>query len=172
MRVTHTTIFFLKDSRNTALSFNKKAIVHHTPKWTPPPHKQRTQLTQQNATPPQPGRGVESKPPQTAPSSPTLCHAEVAGRSKPERQLELLHQGTITLKAHTHDRRSLCSSGASAEHSHHSTDEKHWSWLLGVGASPLPPPHTPLPRTQISETALKATTSAQPSPGTPLYHER
>ena len=31
---------------------------------------------------------------------------------------------------------------------------------------------TPLSRTQISETALKATTSAQPSPGTPLHHER
>jgi len=39
-----------KDSRSTVLSFKKKAIVHHTPKRTPPPHKQRTQ---QNATPPQ-----------------------------------------------------------------------------------------------------------------------
>ena len=61
---------------------------------------------------------------------------------------------------------------ASAEHSRRSADGKYWSWPLYVGASPHPPPHTPLPRTQISETALKATTSAQLSPGSPLHHVR
>ena len=41
-----------------------------------------------------------------------------------------------------------------------------------MGTSPLPPSHTPRPRTQITKTAVKATTSAQPSPETPLHHER
>ena len=106
-------------------TYNIISALHHVPKRTTLSHKQRTQRTQQNATPPQPERGAESKPPQTVSSSPKQCHAEAAARCKPERQLELLHQGIITLKPRTHDRRSPYYSGASAEHSHSSADEKH-----------------------------------------------
>jgi hypothetical protein len=34
--------------------------------------------------------------------------------------------------------------------------ENHSPWPLYVGVLPLPPPHTPLPRTQVYETAMRA----------------
>jgi hypothetical protein len=109
------TFFFEIKVRSTAISFKKKAVVHHKPKRTPPPQIQHTQQrTQQNTTPPQLGREARS------------CHHELrrrhqrcatptnAARSKPKRQLELLHHGPINLKPHKKGRRSPCSNKASA----------------------------------------------------------
>ena len=78
-------------------------MVHNAPKRTPP-HKQTH--TTHTTPPPPPGRGVESKPSKTTPLSPTLCHAKAAARCKPEQLPGLLHNATITLKPHGHDRPS------------------------------------------------------------------
>jgi hypothetical protein len=142
-------LFFWKDSRSIALSFKKKKKEFYITSQNEHHHNTintHEQCTQQNTTPPQPGRRAPSKPLRTAPSSPMLCHFKVAAHCKPERQLEeLLHQVAITLQPNPHDRRPPCSSVASAEHSRHSTNENHWSWPHCVGVSPHLPPHTPLP---------------------------
>jgi hypothetical protein len=49
---------------------------------------------------------------------------EVTTRCKPQRQLELLHHGTINLKPHTWTP-TPCSNKASAENFRRGTNEKH-----------------------------------------------
>jgi hypothetical protein len=47
-----------------------------------------------------------------------------------------------------------------SRNSRHGTNANHWSQPLYVGASPHPPLHNPLPRTQVSKASMGATHSA------------
>jgi hypothetical protein len=76
--ICHITSFFKIKDRSTIISFKKKKQLYITNRSIHHPHKNNTrkQHNQKNSRPPQPGREDKGKPPRTAPSSPTLCHAK------------------------------------------------------------------------------------------------
>jgi hypothetical protein len=81
MHMTYSKIF-LNDSRSADLSFKKKKKQFYITSRSKHHHNTynvHKQSTQQNTTPPQPERGVLSKPPRIVLSSPTLCHAKSRG---------------------------------------------------------------------------------------------
>ena len=123
-RDSSTTFFFKKIKvRSTAASYKKKKHSYITRRSE---HHYHTNNTH-NKTLHRHNLGEEPKEATRELHRRHQCCAtpNVAARCSPERQVELLHQGIITLKPRTHDRRSPCSSGASAEHSRRSVDGKH-----------------------------------------------
>ena len=120
-------IFFEIKGRSTATSYKKKKHSYITRQSEHHHHTNnaRKQRTQQNTTPPQSGRGSERGRHELRCCRQRYATPRAAARCKPERLPELLHHGTVTLKPHKHNRRSLCSSGASAKHSRRSTNDHH-----------------------------------------------
>ena len=126
MKPWKTIYFFEIKGRSTVTSYKKRKHSyimrrnehhHHT-------NNARKQRTQQNTTP-QTGRGSERSRRELRRRRQRRATTRAAARCKPEQLPELLHHGTITLKPHEHDHRSLCSSGASAKHSRCSTNDHH-----------------------------------------------
>jgi hypothetical protein len=90
----YTVFFFEIKGRSTAISFRKKAILHHAPKRMTP-HKQctRTTHTTRHYTT-TPWEKSQKKATAATPSSPTLCLAKAATRCKLHKwHSELLHHG-------------------------------------------------------------------------------
>ena len=141
------------------MSFKKIASLHHAPKRNTT--TATTQTTHANNTHNRTLRHhkLGEKPKEATVSCAIVANAVPHQRDPLQTIAATRNSSTMgkSPSSHTHDHRSPSPSRSSAEHSRRSDDGKHWSWPLCMGASPLPPPRTPLPRTQISETAMRAT---------------
>jgi hypothetical protein len=151
--------FFERKAGALLYHLRRRAIVHHAPKRTTPhTNNTREQGTQQDTTPSQPGRRVKRSH-----RKPRRCHQrratpEAATRCELQQPPELLHlELSPTSRSHMivdPSAPTMLWQNTPIEVPKKTTELGH---TLCVGASPHPPPHTPLPKTRIPETALRTT---------------
>jgi hypothetical protein len=149
---------FLSKGRRAAVSFKKEVIEHHEPKLTTPPQKQHTQTNSANKT--LHHLNVGEKPKEAAANRAVITN--IVSRQKPRpaaSQSGNLNSSTTSPSSSGRTPLAvdpmLRPSVGKKLLSWHQCN--HWSRPLCVGVSPHPPPHTPLPRTQISEAVKRAT---------------
>jgi hypothetical protein len=129
-------------------------LVHNTPKRTPPhkqtPEQEQTHTTHHTTTPGHPGEDNKTSRRQLRRRHQRCATAKPQPAASPNGPPELLHHGTDPLKPYTRKLNSQIQRNSSRTlhlGTRNTTDPGHTAWG---------PRLTPLPRTQISEAAMGA----------------